>query len=69
MLSDKKPSFTILNKNGFSEIFRSKTFSSSRAEKARGCFGSNKVRKTANMFRSRNLDMSFATRTFKAEEQ
>ena len=55
-----------MNKNGFSEIFRCKEF----AEKARGCFGSNKGSKIANMFRSRNLDIClFAKRAFKAEEQ
>ena len=46
-----------MNKNGFSEIFRRKEFAGSRAEKARGCFGSNKVSKIANMFSSTNLDM------------
>ena len=39
-----------MNKNGFWEIFRYKEIAGSRAEKARGCFGSNKVSKIAKMF-------------------
>ena len=45
-----------MNKNGFSEIFRCKELASSRAEKARGWFGSSKVSKTVNKFGSKNLD-------------
>ena len=34
-----------MNKNGFTEILRYNEFAESRAEKERGCFGSNKVSK------------------------
>ena len=58
MLGGEKPTL----QNGFSEISRCKKSASSRAEMARGWFGSNKVSELANMFSSRKLDICLQRR-------
>ena len=63
MLRGEEPSFTHEQK----EIFRCKEFAGSRAEKACGCCGSNKVSKITN--EAQETRMSFATRAVKTEKQ
>ena len=59
-----------VNKSGFSEIFHCKEFASSRAEKARGCFGSNMVSKIVNICSAQETWISvFRNENFKADEQ
>ena len=51
-----------MNRNVFSKIFRHREFASSRAENARGCVGSSKVSKIANMVSSGNLNICLLQR-------
>ena len=62
MLRGAKPSFTHEQNWIFRDISLPKEFACRRAEKARGCFGSDKVREIANMFSSRNLDICLLQR-------
>ena len=68
MLRDDKPCFTH-EQNGFSEVLCDKEFArrESRAEKAHGCFGSNKGEQNGQYVQLGYL--SFATRTLNSKQK